>query len=130
VRLLRNLALFFVLFLPLSCTTAWVGGALEGPMEATRAAYPIQVFLTGAMRLLLPTFLAVPVLHFALRNRTRLVAVLVTPFALLAVHIAFFGLAYVGPPLLAIFAVAGGVYGLVFAPSGSAKSTARAGTGA
>jgi hypothetical protein len=117
VKLLRNLALFFVLFLPVGCTTAWVGGALEGPMEATRAAYPIQVFLTGVMPLLLPMFLVVPVLHFALRSRRRPVAVLATPLALLAVHIAFFGLAYVGPPLLAIVAVAGGSYGLVFAPA-------------
>jgi hypothetical protein len=123
VKLLRNLALFFVLFLPLGCTTAWVGGALEGPMEATRAAYPIQVFLTGVMPLLMPTFLAVPVLHFALRNRTRPVAVLATPFALLAVHIAFFGLAYVGPQLLVIVAVAGGVYGIVFAAGRQPRSS-------
>jgi hypothetical protein len=123
VKLLRNLALFFVLFLPLGCTTAWVGGALEGPMEATRAAYPIQVFLTGVMPLLLPTFLAVPVLHFALRSRRRLVAVLATPLALLAVHIAFFGLAYVGPQLLVIVAVAGGVYGIVFAAGRRPRSS-------
>ena len=122
MTLVRNIALFFVLFLPLSCATGVATGVLVGPIPPTHIGYEFQVFLTGALPLLLPSFLAVPVLHFAYRfglrgrgsHAARGVAVLATPAALLAVHVAFFRGAFWSPPLLLLFLVPGAIYGWTF----------------
>ncbi len=122
MTLVRNLVLFFLLFLPLTCTTGLAAGFLVGPVPPPRVAYEIQVFVTGVLPLLLPSLLAVPVLHFAyrilLRDRgraaARWVAALATPVALLAVHLAFFGVTFLGGPLLVLFLVSGAIYGSAF----------------
>ena len=122
MTLLRNLTLFFVLFLPLGFATGLAGGFLEGPMPAARLAYPILVFMVAVVPLLLPSILAVPVLHFAFRRFTRdsgrsaarWIAALATPVALLAVHLACFGETYLGIPLLALILLPGAVYGGAF----------------
>ena len=122
MTLVRNLALFFVFFLPLTCVIGMASGLLVGPLPLPRVAYPIQVFVVGVLPLLLPSLLIVPVLHFAyrilLRDRARAsarwVAVLATPLALLAVHLAWFGVAFLGGPLIVLFLVSGALYGGVF----------------
>ena len=89
MTLVRNLALFFVLFLPSSCATGLSGGFFTGPLPTPRIAYELGTFLFGAMPLLLPSILAVPVLHFAYRawsrrrspREARWIAVLATPAA-------------------------------------------------
>ncbi len=122
MTLVRNLVLFFVLFVPLTCTAGLTTGLLEGPLPPPRMAYAIGVFATGVLPLLLPSLLAVPVLHFAyrfwLRDRrrrtARWVAVLATPVVFLAVHLAFFGATFLGGPLLLLLGVAGTLYGSAF----------------
>ncbi len=122
--LLRNLALFFVVFLPASCATGWAAGFLDGPMTAPRLNYPLaQVFMMDVLPLLLPTLIAVPLLHVAfrygLRGRTpataRTVAMIATPIALLVVHMAFYGKVFVGVPLLVMVGTAGALFGAIFA---------------
>ena len=120
--LLRNLALFFVLFLPAACATGLVTGALEGPVPGPRAAYPIARFLVSVLPLLIPAVLAVPVLHFAYRGwlrdrparRSRRIAVIATPLGLLAGHLAVFGTAYWSAPLLVLICAPGALYGALF----------------
>jgi len=123
MTLLRNLLLFFVLFLPASCATGWGLGFLDGPLPAPRIAYPLlQVFTMAVLPLLLPMGIAVVVLHFAfrfgLRDRARAharaVAIVATPIALLAGHMAFYGTTFVGVPLLVMVATAGALYGAAF----------------
>ena len=58
MTLLRNLALFFVLFLPASCATGLVGGFFVGPIEVTRLAYPVALYFSDVLPLLLPSLLA------------------------------------------------------------------------
>ncbi len=123
MTLLRNLSLFFVLFLPTSCATGWVGGFLDGPMAAPRLAYPlIQVFMMDVLPLLLPMWIAVPVLHFAFRfglkgcsaGTARSIATVATPIALVVVHVAFYGDAFLGAPLLLMVGTAGALLGAAF----------------
>lgn len=123
MRLIRNLALFFVVFLPASCATGLAGGFFTGPLDPPRIAYDIGLYLFRVLPLLLPSVLAVPVLHFVYRAtllddppaRARSIAAIATPFALLSVHLAVFGVAFLSTPLLALFAIAGALYGAVFA---------------
>jgi hypothetical protein len=122
VTLLRNLALFFVLFLPSSCATGLAGGFFSGPLPTPRIGYELGLFLGGVMPLLLPSVLVVPVLHFAYRAwsqrrspaQTRWVAIFGTPVALLAVHVAIFGVGLWSLQLVALFLIPGAIYGLVF----------------
>ena len=57
MTLLRNLLGFFVLFVPLSCTTSLVAGFSEGPIEAPRLAYDVGVFMARIFPLMLPSLL-------------------------------------------------------------------------
>jgi hypothetical protein len=122
VTLVRNLALFFVLFLPASCATGLSGGFFAGPLPTPRIGYELGLFLVDVMPLLLPSVLVVPVLHFAYRawsrRRTpaeaRWVATLATPVALLVVHLTVFGVALWSLQLVALFLVPGVIYGLTF----------------
>ena len=76
----------------------------------------------NVLPLLAPCLVAVPVLHFAyrflLRGRDRAaarrIAVVATPLAFLAVHVAFFGTSYLGGQLLILIGLAGGLYGGAF----------------
>ncbi len=122
MTLLRNLALFFVLFLPASCATGLVGGFFVGPIEVTRLAYPVSLYFAVVLPLLLPSLLAVPVLHFALRYWARdprhqasaRLTIGATPLALLGVHLAIYGFTYWSLPLLVLFALPGAIYGASF----------------
>lgn len=121
MTLLRNLAFFVFLFLPLAFATALGGDWLAGPREMPRLAYPMVGFAFWILPLLVPSILAVPVLHFGLRfaartpgHSLRAVALAATPVALLAVHVAIFGFAFWSVPLLALFGVPGVVYGAAF----------------
>ena len=122
MTLLRNLALFFVLFLPASCATGLAGGFFTGPRPTPRIGYELGGFLVGVMPLLLPSLLAVPVLHFAIRawsrrrspREARWIAALVTPVALLVVHLAVFGAELWSAPLVTLFLIPGAVYGMAF----------------
>ena len=122
MTLLRNLALFFVLFLPASCATGIVGGFFVGPIEAPRLAYPVLLYTVSVLPLLLPSLLAVPVLHFALRYWARnprhsadaRLTISVTPLALLGIHLVIFGFAFWSLPLLVLFLLPGAIYGASF----------------
>jgi hypothetical protein len=122
LTLVRNLALFFVLFLPASCVTGLIGGFLTGPFPTPRVAYELGTFGIGVMPLLLPSILAVPVLHFGYRawargrspREARWFAAVVTPVALLVVHLAFFGVALWSVPLVTLILVPGAIYGMAF----------------
>ena len=122
MTLLRNLALFFVLFLPASCVTGVVSGFLSGPMPAPRSGYALMTFVSSVLPLLLPSLLAVPLLHFAYRRwlraqptgRARWLAMLLTPLALLGLHLGFYGDPFWSVPLVAMVVVPGIAYGAVF----------------
>jgi hypothetical protein len=120
--------LFFVLFLPSSCATGLAGGFFSGPLPTPRIGYELGLFLGGVMPLLLPSVLAVPVVHFFYRGwsrrhrpaEARWIAILVTPAALLAVHLAVFGVGLWSLQLVALFLIPGAIYGAVFGiPSGA-----------
>jgi hypothetical protein len=51
VTFVRNVALFFVLFLPASCATGLSGGWLTGPLPTPRIGYELGLFLVGVMPL-------------------------------------------------------------------------------
>jgi hypothetical protein len=122
VTLVRNLALFFVLFLPASCATGLSGGFFTGPLPTPRIGYELGLFLVGVMPLLLPSVLVVPVLHFVYRAwsrrrspvEARWAATLATPVALLVVHLTVFGLELWSLQLVALFLIPGAIYGLTF----------------
>lgn len=122
MTLVRNLALFFVLFLPSSCATGLTGGFFTGPLPTPRIGYELGLFLVAVLPLLLPSILVVPVLHFVYRAwsrrrspaEARWGATLVTPVALLVVHLAVFGVALWSPQLVVLFLVPGAIYGLAF----------------
>jgi hypothetical protein len=120
--------LFFVLFLPSSCATGLAGGFFSGPLPTPRIGYELGLFLGGVMPLLLPSVLVVPVIHFFYRGwsrrhrpaEARWIAILVTPAALLAVHLAVFGVGLWSLQLVALFLIPGAIYGAVFGiPSGA-----------
>lgn len=122
MTLLRNLALFFVLFLPATCATGLAGDFFVGPQPPPRFAYVLATYALGVLPLLVPSALAVPVLHFAYRallpqrppSRARGVVAVATPAGLLAAHLLVFGADFWSAPLLALFAVPGVLYGLAF----------------
>ena len=134
MTLLRNLLAFFVVFLPAACGTGLVGGFLEGPVPAPRFAYDVFVFEARVLPLMIPSLLAVPLLHFAIRwwardashHRARTVAIVATPIALLAVHLAFFQLAYWSVALVVLFLVPGVAFGACFGIVRPRAATARA----
>ena len=124
MSLVRNLALFVLLFLPLSCATGFVGDLFTGPIRQPRPlAYDVQLFLFVFMPQLLPFILSVPVLHFAYRRwlggstprRRRAVAAAVTPLVFLAIHLAVFRGEFWSLPLLLLVCVPGAIYGATFA---------------
>lgn len=120
--LLRNLGLFFVLFVPASCATGVIADLFVGPRPSPRLAYEIFGYATRGLPLVLPSLLAVPVLHFAYRrwlrglpsSRALWLAISVTPVVLLAVHLLVFGDRYWSLPLVLLFAIPGALYGAVF----------------
>ena len=69
--LLRNLALFFVLFLPAAFATGVIGGFFVGPIPPPRFGYQMAQFGLAVVPLLLPSVLAVPCIHFAQRRWLR-----------------------------------------------------------
>ena len=119
--LLRNLTLFFALFLPGSCATGVATGWLVGPFDPPRLGYPIMHFSLWVLPLVAPSLLAVPILHFGYRRLARAperamrrIATIATPLVLLGVHLAIFGATYWSLPLIMIFLLPGAVYGASF----------------
>lgn len=133
--LLRNLTLFFALFLPAACVTGVAAGFFVGPIDPPRLAYPLLHFGVGVLPLLSPSLVAVPILHFAYRSLARSpgramrrIATVATPLALLGTHLLIFGTAYWSLPLVVLFVLPGALYGASF---GIARASAsRAGVGA
>jgi hypothetical protein len=132
VTFVRNVALFFVLFLPASCATGLSGGWLTGPLPTPRIGYELGLFLVGVMPLLLPSILVVPVLHFAARafarrrspREARFFATLATPLALLGVHLVVFGTSLWSVPLVVLFLIPGATA----SPLGSPEADPRSGS--
>ncbi len=129
MTLVRNLALFFVLFLPSSCATGLSAGFFTGPFPTPRIGYEIGLFLVGVMPQLLPSILVVPVLHFAYRawsrrrspGEARWIAIAATPLALLVAHLAVFGVVLWSLPLVALFLIPGVIYGMAFGIPSAAR---------
>jgi len=119
VTLLRNLALYFVVFLPAALLTGWVFGFFTGPRSSPRLAYELLRFTFEVLPLLLPSLLMVVVLHFAYRRwlgdgrngKTVALVALTTPAALLAAHLAAYGIQYWSVPLAVLFALPGALFG-------------------
>lgn len=129
MKLLTNLLLFFVVFLPTSCAVGLAAELFVGPVPQPRIAYQLEVFATRVLPLLLPALLAVPLLHFGARPlgarltpaQARAWLVGVTPLALLAFHLALVGSAYLSFPLLALFLLPGAAYGALFSVPDSSR---------
>jgi hypothetical protein len=121
--LFRNLIFFVFVFLPLTLAIGLACGFFVGPLEPPRLMYEVQQYYFRVFVVLLPSILAVPVLHFLYRRRARhaearsvrRLAIALTPLALLVVHLAIFGGEYWSIPLIVLFVLPGGLYGLVFA---------------
>jgi hypothetical protein len=119
--LIRNLILFVFLFLPLTLVIGLACGFFVGPIEPPRLMYEVQQYYFRVFFVLLPSILAVPVLHFFYKRRAqhteaksvRRLAVALTPLALLLVHLAIFGGEYWSIPLIVLYVLPGGLYGLV-----------------
>ncbi len=122
MALLANMGLFFVFYLPLTYLVGLLGGFYVGPTQGPDDSYPFFVWVVVVWPLLLPSFLWVPIAHFLLRiglrrlerNRLRLLAALLVPTGLLAVHLWVWGGVVLSPQLLILAIVPGVVYGLVF----------------
>ena len=92
-------------------------------LAAMGVLHEVQQYYFRVFFVLLPSILAVPVLHFLYKRRARQaevrsvrwLAVALTPVGLLAVHLAVFGGEYWSIPLIVLFVLPGGLYGLVFA---------------
>jgi hypothetical protein len=122
MTLFRNFMVFVFLFLPLTLVMGLVCDFFVGPIEPTRLGYEVQLYYLHVFRLLVPSIIAVPVLHFLYRSRARTasigsmraLAVIATPLALLGVHLAIFGTAYWSIPLVMLFALPGALCGYCF----------------
>ena len=122
MALLANMGLFFVFYLPLTYLLGLVGGFYVGPTQGPDDSYPLLIWLGVVWPLLLPSFLWVPAAHILMRiglrrlerSRVRLLAVLLLPAGILAVHLVLWGGVVLGPELLALAIVPGALYGLVF----------------
>lgn len=122
MALLANMGLFFVLYLPLTFLIGLLGGFYVGPTQGPDDSYPLLIWVVVVSPLLLPSFLWVPIAHFLLRaglrrlerNRLRLLAALLIPAGLVAVHLWVWGGVVLSPQLLILAIVPGMVYGLVF----------------
>ncbi len=122
MTLFRNLILFFLVFLPTSCTVGIAANWFVGPISPPRVGFEIMHFELWVVPLFLPSIAAVPILHFFYRYRARdsdtgslrRLAIVATPIALLAVHLVIFGTSYWSLPLLVLYAVPGALYGACF----------------
>jgi hypothetical protein len=122
MTLFKNLVLFTFFFLPLTLVTGLVSNFFVGPLEAPHWGYEVQLYYIHVFKLLVPSIIAVPALHFLYRwraaaastNTARALAIFVTPLALLGVHVAIFGGVYWSAPLLALFILPGALYGCLF----------------
>ena len=124
MALLANLALFFVLFLPLTYLVGWPFDYYVGRYMTPEEAPRVFNWIVMGWKLLLPGVLFVPVAHVALaiarrtlgepdRQRLRRLVVVVVPLGFLAVHLALWGTAVLGVPLLVSVLIPGAVYGLI-----------------
>ena len=119
---LANIGLFFFFYLPLTYLIGRVGGFYVGPTQGPDDSYPLFVWLVVVWPLLLPSLLWVPFAHILARiglrrlerSRVRLLAVLLVPAGILAVHLGLWGDEVMSPQLLILAIAAGAAYGLVF----------------
>jgi hypothetical protein len=126
MTLFKNLMAFVFFFLPLTLVLGLGCDFFVGPVEPTRWGYEVQLYYFHVFHLLVPSILAVPVLHFLYRRRAhaasrgsvRVLAVFATPLALLGVHLVIFGAAYWSIPLVTLFVLPGALYGYCFGIDG------------
>jgi hypothetical protein len=114
---LRNLALFFVLFLPLTLALSHGAGLLAGPAivdgELTRTTpYPVPYWMTSVLVLVLPTVVLVLPLHWLRRRGLGSVAVAVTTsVSFVALVIAIWGAGFFSWPVIVFVALPALAYG-------------------
>jgi hypothetical protein len=114
---LRNLALFFVLFLPLTFAVSLGSGLLAGPAivdgELTFATpYPVAQWLASVFVLALPSVLLVLPLHWLRRAVGRRAAMAtLTALAFLALVVMLFGRGFLTGPVLLFIGLPAAVYG-------------------
>ena len=124
MALLANLALFFVVYLPLGFAVGLAGDFWIGRYQSSETGFPLFYWIVVGWPLLVPSLLIVPVAHIALAigrrlgpeagaGRLRLLAIAVAPLGFLAVHLGLWGTTVLSGPLLATVLLPGAVYGLV-----------------
>jgi hypothetical protein len=121
MKLLRNVVLFFALFLPAAYVTGIVGGFFVGLRPTPRISYETLLFVLEVVPLLMPSLLMVPVLQFVYsrwlselpRGRALGLAAAATPVAFLVPHLAIYGGEFWSAPLVMLFAIPGALYGIV-----------------
>jgi hypothetical protein len=114
---LRNLALFFVLFLPLTLALSHGAGLLAGPAivegELTSATpYPVTYWMTSVLMLVMPTVVLVLPLHWLRKHGLGSVAVaLIAAFSFVALVIAIWGGGFFSWPVIIFVALPALAYG-------------------
>lgn len=119
---LANVALFFVLYLPLTFLIGWIFGWYVGPTQGSEDSYPLFIWIVVVLPLLLPGLLWVPVSHLVLRmSRRRLdraalrrLAIVLLPVGFLAVYLLVWRGVVVSLPLLVLTIGIGAAYGFAF----------------
>jgi len=124
MALFLNLALFFVLFLPLTLLVGLPFDFYLGRFQPAEEARPVIYWLIAGWPLLLPSILFIPVAHLALaiaRRRQwapdahamRGVSLVALPMGLLLTHFLFWGTTVLSIPLLVTFLIPGVIFGWV-----------------
>jgi len=122
MKLVINLALFFVLFLPLTYIVGIPGDYWVGRYQDPDTAPTIYHWMSVGWPLILPSLLWVPVCHVAITilGRARVIrsspwwracSLVIWPAGFLAVHVAIYGLIVWSLPLLVTFLLPGMGYG-------------------
>ena len=117
MTLLRNLALFLLLFLPLTLAVSYGAGLLAGPaiidgQLSELAPYPVLYWSVSVLMLVLPTVILVPGLHWLRRRGTGSAAMAaITALGFIALVIAIWGTGFFSWPVIVFVALPALAYG-------------------
>ena len=123
MALLANLALFFLLYLPLTFAVGLAGDFYVGRYQSPEDAAPFFYWIVVGVQLFIPSVLALPAAHLALGavrrmagdfepRRLRRIAVVAIPLSFLAIHLWVWGAVLVSVPLLVSILLPGSLLGL------------------
>lgn len=122
MALLKNLGLFFVVFLPLTLLVGLPGDYYLARHQSPEEATPIFYWMLVGWRVLLPCILFLPLAHLALavsrragwrpdQATLRRVSLVVLPLGMLAMPLWLLGVHYLSVPLVVSVVVPGVVLG-------------------